>query len=132
GRNVIAFEGFELQEAGDGIVTYEMRVNPVEDGFLQNNVGYGLTRVEGDARVLVIARDPEAGEDFGRLLQAQGIAVDVRTSGALVLDAPALIEYRAIVLVDVAATSFSRAQLEALAHFVEETGGGLLAIGEIG
>ena len=131
GRNVIAFEGFELQEAGDGIVTYEMRVNPVEDGFLQNNVGYGLTRVEGDARVLVIARDPEAGEDFGRLLQAQGIAVDVRTSGALVLDAPALIEYRAIVLVDVAATSFSRAQLEVLAHFVEETGGGLLAIGGV-
>ena len=49
----------------------------------------------------------------------------MRTSGALVLDAPALIEYRAIVLVDVAATSFSRAQLEVLAHFVEETGGGL-------
>ena len=48
GRNVIAFEGFELPEAGDGIVTYEMRVNPVDRRGLQNNVGYGLHGVEGD------------------------------------------------------------------------------------
>src|SRR5690606_4758621 len=75
GRNVIAFEGFELPEAGDGIVTSEMRVNPVGDGLLQKNAGYGLPRVEGDARGLVVAGDPAEGGDFGRLLHAAGPAV---------------------------------------------------------
>lgn len=131
GRNLIVFDGLQMMDEWDGAVTYELRVNPVEDGFLQNNVGYGLVRAEDEARVLIIAREPDAGADFKGLLEEQGISVDVRPSNGLAIDAASLVKYRAVILVDVAATSLSQAQLEVLAHFVEDTGGGLLAIGGV-
>lgn len=129
GRNVIAFDGLREVSRGGDTVAYEVRINPQEDGFLQNNVGYGLVRMEVDARVLVVAEETEAGESFAELLARQGIAADVRASGAALLSPATLLDYRAIVLVDVPATSLSRAQMQNLTYFVEDTGGGLLAVG---
>lgn len=128
GRNIIAFEGLREASGSGDTVAYEVRISPEVDGFLQNNVGYGLVRTEAEARVLVIAEDEETGESFTDLLRGQGIPADVRASGAALLSPAALLDYRAVVLLDVPAYALSGAQLQNLTYFVEDTGGGLLAI----
>lgn len=129
GRNIIAFDGLQETAQGGSTAAYEVRISPEDDGFIQNNVGYGLVRTEADARVLVVAREEEAGESFAELLDLQGILADVKTSGSALFSPASLLDYRAVVLVDVPAPSLSRAQMENLSHYVEDIGGGLLAIG---
>ena len=128
GHNVVAFEGLKEEATNGEGVAYELWIDPLDDEFLENNVGYALVRAQADNQVLIVARERTAGDRVAALLKEHGIATDVRTSGALP-PGPLLAGYRAVLLVDVPASQLSRAQLEALAHYVEELGGGLLAIG---
>lgn len=128
GRNVIAFEGLKEEGESGEAVAYELWIDPLDDGFTENNVGYALVRTQDEARVLIVARDPASGEYLRELLGAQGIAADVRPSGSFPPGA-LLGAYRAVILVDVPASHFSQAQLESLTRFVEDLGGGLLAVG---
>lgn len=128
GRTAVTFDGLREDAAAGEAVAYELWLDAVDDGFSENNSGYALVRVETEAQVLVVSGDPDAGRAFGELLKARGITADVRGGGSFP-SGPMLANYRAVVLIDLPASQLSPAHREALVHFVEHLGGGLLAIG---
>lgn len=130
-----------LRAGTPGFVQYRVELFPATDGFYQNNNLSTFSRIDGPARVLVVA--PLAGEPLGfggetrpdefsalvRALQSAGMTVDVLRPAALPSDLAHLVEYATIVLVDVPAREFSPRQMESLRLYVRDLGGGLVAIG---
>ncbi len=131
GRNVITLA--ELRESSDdgevGTALFEVRLQAELDTFRENNVGYAIVGRLSEAPVLLISHDLAGAEAFLRSLEAQGISAEVSTLRDAPLDLPSLIGYRAVVLDNVPAGDLTARQLENLASFVENNGGGLLVTG---
>lgn len=129
GRNLISFDRLEEAQVQEGAIHYEVRIAAPGDGLVQNNVGYGFVRVEGTSRALLVTSDLGRSEGLRLALESEGISVTALDPRTTPLDIAALAAYDAVVLDNVPAYAFSRRQLENLARFVEDVGGGLLVIG---
>ncbi|MEZ6196657.1 MAG: VWA domain-containing protein [Planctomycetota bacterium] len=110
-----------------GPARYELEVIAGDDRVPENDRGRGVTRVVGDAGILLFTHDGAEG-NLGRALRAAGRPI--RAVGAEIrpLDFADLAPYRAVVLENLAVGDFRESELEALRRFVE-VGGGLLVTG---
>lgn len=126
GRNLLEFG---LLREADGFATYEVRVDPVQDRFPQNNRAFGLVGTANSSRFLLLTDDPVASAPLLSALRAQGLDVESRPGGAAPADAGELERYSAVILHDLSALRLSSRQMQQIAHFVRDLGGGLAAIG---
>lgn len=130
GRNLVSFGQLEEEVgASTGALRYEVRIASEDDTLAQNNVGYGYVRLEGPARVLLVRGDAEMSEGLIRALEAEALHVTEVDPLAAPLDIAALVSYDVVILANVPANAFSRRQLESLARYVEDAGGGLFVTG---
>jgi uncharacterized membrane protein len=104
-------------------------VEAASDTLPENNVGYGTLQVAGPPRVLLVEGDPGEARYLSPALQAGGLSVDVEAPSILSGDVASLRQYDSIGLLNVPATSIGAAGLTALRSYVQDFGGGLIAIG---
>jgi Ca-activated chloride channel homolog len=102
---------------------------PEEDHFLVNNSASCSINVRGKARILVLHGTPREMRQFARALEQQGFSVELRGRNGMPAQLTQLLEFEAVVLADVAATSLSTRQMVDLKRYVSEFGGGLVMLG---
>lgn len=122
---------------------YAVQLVTPNDEFYQNNRLAVFTRIDGSPRVLLVAGQDQGAEDSSTgqvqavdawqqlqlALGATGLVVERITPGQLPADLETLGDYDSVVLVDVNAKSISHRKMEALASYVRDLGGGLVAVG---
>lgn len=103
------------------------------DTILDNNEGRALTLVAGKPRVLILTEEAAADDPSANLLaqalrQAQ-IECDIVSLGDFAPDSGALLGYSAVMLSNVSAMALGEGGQRALASYVRDLGGGLIALG---
>lgn len=124
---VFAFD--QTAPPGSGVVLYRARLEAADDGSPENNRAEALVRVEGRPSALLIDADPASLAPLSAALGEAGLDADAGGPGALPASLQGLAAYDAVVLSDVAATHFSAGQLDLLATWVRDLGGGLVMLG---
>lgn len=128
GENSIALqqtagtEGFHRIEA-------QVQTGAGVDTNTENNSAYVGLVVKPAPRALVLQERTGEGNLISQVLSSQGMEVDLAFPSAVKPRVEDLSQYDAIVLVDVAATSFTLDQQKTLQEYVRRYGRGLVAIG---
>jgi uncharacterized membrane protein len=96
----------------------------------EDNSGAAFVRVRGRASVLILEGDgPGAASFVTNALEKADFRVEVAGAAAMPSDLAGFAAFDLVVLSDVPASLLSTAQIDALATYVRETGGGLLLLG---
>ncbi len=113
-----------------GFRDFRVSVIPLtEDEFYQNNQLAAFSRITGEPRVLVIAREAEEARYLVEALTELGLGVDLSAPADLAIGVAPLQAYNAVVLMNVPASDLPTARMEALQVYVRDLGGGLVVIG---
>ena len=118
--------------ASSGLHRYDVEVSAVDpsiDRSAEDNVASAFVRVRGPARALVVDGDPSGSVFVASALRAAGFHVEEGTTSAVPGDIAAMATFDLIVFGDVPAHDLAPAQIEALASYVRDLGGGLLLTG---
>lgn len=119
---------FEARLDRPGLATLSAELQARGDGAVENNVVRQSAWVGTRAKVLYV-EGQDGGATFLRdALAAQGIEVDVASVADLPASAAGFAAWDALVFSDVPAPSISAAQMQAVASYVRDLGGGLLFI----
>ncbi|MCG3136309.1 MAG: hypothetical protein HJJLKODD_00136 [Phycisphaerae bacterium] len=107
--------------------------HPEQDSLAENNSGVAVTLVADVPRVLLLSQEDSYSqacvELLRRTLGLEKIETEARVAGDRPLELLDLLNYSAVVLSDVPADHLSTQDQQGLAAYVQEMGGGLLAIG---
>ncbi len=123
-RSGVNTVGVELEALGSGPFPVEVEVKAAFDTKPGNNVGTGITRVLGPARVAVVEGKQGEADLLVEALEAGGILVEKRYSVPTPDD---LLGFDGVILVNVDEPDASEA--ESLRAFVEDLGRGLVTVG---
>ena len=119
--------------AGDpGLHRYDVEItaaDPKLDEAVEDNSGATFMRVRGPSSALVLDGEKGKGAFLAKALQSAQFTVDQGDTTAVPLDIGGLAAYDLVVLSDVRASDISPTQIEALASYVRDLGGGLLLMG---
>ncbi len=115
-----------------GLHRYEVQLSALDaklDQALEDNTGSTFLRVRGEAIALVLEKDPALAEPLVLALSSAAFKVKSAGAGGVPADLAGFAAYDLIVLSDIAAAELAPSQLEALASYVRDMGGGLLLMG---
>lgn len=108
---------------------YKLTIEAEDDVDPRNNVARALVEVRGRSHVLMVDRSPEALRPLAKILEQAGLEVTLGGASALPVSRAELARYDAVVVSDLPATAWSGAQLDAIADYVRELGGGFAMLG---
>ncbi|MBX3126964.1 MAG: VWA domain-containing protein [Polyangiaceae bacterium] len=117
---------------GPGLHRYDVEVtalDPKHDEAPEDNRGSTFLRVRGQSSVLVLEGRPALAAALRSALVGGAFQVDVAGPASVPADVAGFAAYDAIILSDIPASDLSPTQLEALATYVRDLGGGLLLMG---
>ncbi len=117
---------------GPGFHRYDVEItaaDPALDQSPEDNSGTSFMRVRGQAAALVIDGQPGKTKFIAKALEAAAFRVTEGSTSAVPTDLAGLIGYDVLVLGDVRASDISPGQMEAIASYVRDLGGGLLLTG---
>lgn len=103
--------------------------NPALDRAHEDNAGSAFVRVQGQASALVLEREPALAGALVRSLEGAAFRVDVRGATGIPADVAGFAAYDVVALSDIPASDLSPSQMDALASYVRDLGGGLLLLG---
>lgn len=113
-----------------GTVRWEARVSSAASSAAENDVGRAAVQVAGPARVLLAEGTAGLGDELAAALDAAGIGAEVRdVAGAGLPTLDRLLDYDAVVLVDVPAPDVGADGMAALDAYVRDAGRGLVVVG---
>jgi uncharacterized membrane protein len=115
-----------------GLHRYEVALtalDPTTDEAPDDNEGSAFVRVRGAALALVLEGDAGRGGPLRRALEASGFRTMERDATGAPADVGGLAAYDLVVLSDVRASDLSASQIESLATYARDLGGGLLLMG---
>ena len=125
--------GRELEASKPGLHRYDVAISAVDkrlDENVEDNTASAFVRVRGQARALVIDGYGTAKTEFiAASLRDAKFVVDVGTASAVPGDIGHMARFDLIVLSDVPAHHLAPGQIEAMASYVRDLGGGLLLVG---
>ena len=125
GINRVAFETSIKSESGP--VTVEAEVSAPGDTFLTNNTLRTSIVINGPPRVLYVEGHAQSARYLPSALQKEGIVVT--TANALPASTADLDNYDAVILSDVARTTLTNQQMNAMKTYVRDLGGGFILAG---
>jgi uncharacterized membrane protein len=117
---------------GPGLHRYEVEVSAVDpklDETADDNAQSSFVRVRGPARVLALDGDAGKTAFVASALRAAKFEVDEGGASAVPADLAECAAYDVIIMGDIPASAMSPRQLDALARYVKDTGGGLILTG---
>ncbi|MFC1497867.1 VWA domain-containing protein [Verrucomicrobiota bacterium] len=112
-----------------GSAVWSVELVPEYDHFLVNNHASCTIEVKGKARILAIHSKPRELRLFAKAIREQGIDIDVRGEHGLPETIGGLLQFDAIILANVPATSLTTSQMLNIKRYVSDYGGGLLMLG---
>lgn len=116
-----------------GLHRYDVEVtakDPALDGSPEDNAGATFVRVRGPSLALVLEGDGESrAGPMASALEASGFKVATRGPTGVPSDIGGLAGYDLVVLSDIRAQDLATIQIEALASYTRDLGGGLLLMG---
>jgi Ca-activated chloride channel family protein len=115
-----------------GFHRYDVEIsakNPAQDLAHEDNDASAFVRVRGQASALVLDRDPPLAAALVRALEAAAFRVDVRGPTGIPADVAGFAAYDLVTLADIPAPDLAPSQIDALASYVRDLGGGLLLFG---
>jgi uncharacterized membrane protein len=115
-----------------GFHRYDVEVSALDpklDQAHEDNAGSAFVRVRGEAVALILERDPPLAGALQKALEAAAFKVQVAGATGVPQDLGAFAAYDLIVLSDIAASELAPSQIDALASYVRDLGGGLLLMG---
>ncbi|HVY26577.1 MAG TPA: VWA domain-containing protein [Polyangiaceae bacterium] len=123
-----------LREVADapGLHRYDVELSakdPTLDEAVEDNRGSSFVRVTGEASALVLERDKPLAAPMVRALSGAGFKVHAGDATQVPADAAGFALYDLVVLSDISAVDLAPEQMEALASYVRDLGGGLLLMG---
>ena len=102
---------------------------PEHDQFPLNNKASCKVNVKGGAKLLALHVKPERLRPFAKAMREQDIDVEIRGRQGLPGSIREMLEFDAIMLADIPATSMTTSQMEALKSYVRDYGAGLIMTG---
>src|SRR3989304_2197273 len=126
GKNVFAYRQ-SLRTTGFHV--YQASVGAPGDVVGVNNRALGAVAVGGRPRVLYAEKDREQARPLLRILQNQGIDVDLVGPQEIPRELTPLLRYDTVIVSDVSALPLSRAPMGLLRGYVRDHGGGLIMLG---
>ena len=115
-----------------GLHRYDLHVRPLDasiDSSVDDNEATAFVRVRGPSTVLVLQKDEAKARPLKSALEAEGYRVVVKGRYAVPTDLAELAAYDLVVLADVNAKDMIPLQMESLAKYVKDLGGGLILLG---
>ncbi|MEO7094314.1 MAG: hypothetical protein ABI175_13750, partial [Polyangiales bacterium] len=129
GEDVIRFK----DKAPDpGLHRYDVHVRPLDatiDASVDDNVATTFVRVRGPSTVLVLQREEAKAKPLKQALEVEGYRVIVKGRFAVPQDLAELAAYDLVILADINAKDLIPLQMEAMAKYVKDLGGGLILLG---
>ena len=126
GINRLSFE-IRLTDTGPAMIEAEVRIDG--DRFPDNNVFRQSVLVDGPPRILYVEGRTESADYLRNVLEGEGIEVESAAPGEVSLLLEDLDAYEAVILSDVEADTMTPVEMEALAIYVRELGGGFILVG---
>ncbi len=117
---------------GPGLHRYDVEISAIDpklDQAAEDNAASTFVKVRGQASALVLEGDAGKGAFVARSLEAGAFRVDVAGASAVPADLGGLAGYDVVFLSDIRAPDLSSGQIEALASYVRDFGGGLVLLG---
>lgn len=126
GRNQFVFQDTGEQ---NGTQDYHVMVEPVNDTMSMNNEYCAFTQVEADPKILLVEGTAGEGAELASIFDACGVQYDRITPTAVPEDMASMIQYKAMVLVNVHARDLRQGFLDNLESYVRDYAGGLICTG---
>lgn len=117
---------------GAGLHRYDVEItalDPKLDQASEDNSGSAFVRVRGPAVALVLEGDAGKGVFIAKALEDAAFRVEQGTGTSVPTDLGGLANYDVVFLSDIRASDLSTGQLDALASYVRDLGGGLVLMG---
>jgi Ca-activated chloride channel family protein len=123
-----------LRELGvdPGLHRYDVAVtalDPAADAAPEDNTGSAFVRVRGAALALVLEGDAGHGAPIRKALEASGFHTVERAAMGVPNDIGGFAPYDLVVLSDIRASELATTQIDALAAYTRDLGGGLMLMG---
>ncbi len=117
--------------ASAGLSRYDVEASLIDgdDDPADDNASSAFLRVSGKSTALLLEGDPGQGAFVRSALEQAEMSVDERGALAVPADVGGFAAFDLVVLSDIAAQSLDPTQIEALAAYVRDLGGGLLLLG---
>lgn len=115
-----------------GLHRYDVEVTPLDattDYSPEDNAGSAFIRVRGRASVLLIEGDAGKGRFVAEALRKADFLVDEVGGAGVPADLGGFAAYDLVILSDVAASTLAPSQIDALAFYTRDLGGGLWLMG---
>lgn len=122
---------FVFQDVGEsnGTQDYRVMVEPVNDTMSMNNEYCAFTQVESEPKILLIEGTPGEGSALASIIQNCGVEYDRITPTGAPVEMANLIQYKAVVMVNVNARDLHPGFLDILESYVRDYAGGLICTG---
>ena len=127
GLNRVAFAGRITEDARPLTIDAEVRLTG--DAFPDNNRFRKSIVVQGKPRVLYIESRPESVKYLKQALETEGFVVDAESPASIPEAVEVLETYDTIILSDVARSNLTDRQMNSIATYVRDLGGGLIFAG---
>jgi uncharacterized membrane protein len=117
---------------GAGLHRYDVEItalDPKLDQAAEDNAGSAFVRVRGPAVALVLEGDPGKGAFIAKALEDAAFRVEQGTATGVPTDLGGFANYDVVFLSDIRASDLSTGQLDAIASYVRDLGGGLVLMG---
>ncbi len=129
GENVLALRE---QATDPGLHRYDVEVtavDPAADAAPEDNAGSTFVKVRGATSALVMEGDLDKAAPLASALTASGFKVTEVSTTGVPSDIGGLANYDVVVLSDIRASDLSPTQIDALASYARDLGGGLVLMG---
>lgn len=126
GKNTFIFQDTQTEE---GLKTYRAVIEPADDNQILNNEYTAFTQAEQSEKILLIEGKGGQAEEFTKLLNAINVRYDRVSAKAAPGALNEMMEYKAMVTLDVFAADLTEGFLDNLEAYVKDYGGGFITIG---
>lgn len=120
---------FSDTQSDEGLKTYKVVVEAQKDTITVNNEFASYTNIETTLPLLVVEGSEGNAKNYKRILESIDVGYDTVTPGTVPVDMPSLMQYSAVVLVDVFESDLRDGFLDILNEYVKNNGGGLIITG---
>ncbi|MBR6382370.1 MAG: VWA domain-containing protein, partial [Lachnospiraceae bacterium] len=120
---------FSDTQSDEGLKTYKVVVESEKDTISVNNEFAAYTNIETTLPLLVVEGSEGNAKNYKKILESIDVGYDTVSPGTVPVDMPSLMQYSAVVLVDVYEADLREGFLDILNEYVKNNGGGLIMTG---
>ena len=120
---------FSDTQSDEGLKTYKVVVESEKDTITVNNEFASYTNIETTLPLLVVEGTEGNAKNYKKILESIDVGYDTVSPGTVPVDMPSLMQYSAVVLVDVYEADLREGFLDILNEYVKNNGGGLIMTG---